>query len=167
MRPELGVTGCSSSVTNVVLADKKNYKNPSYRSGANPLWGKKKHSLLIDSQGASNREIQTESGTLKFENGVAALSDDSRAKDIYDEIQKTKASHPNQYALIEDKPTVNTDRTHRMRIVSPGMPWRKYDALGRIVEDICFVPSKDVSDHLELEGGVSITIVDTKEMEIR
>src|SRR3990167_8113432 len=123
-------------MSNVILSDKKDYENPSYRSGTNPLWGKKKHSLLIDSQGASNQEIQTESGTLKFENGVAALPDDSRAKDIYDEIQKTKALHPNQYALIEDKPTVNTDTVHRYYFGGhPAMPWAKYDYLGRRVYD--------------------------------
>ena len=121
-------------MSNIFLSDKKKYVNPSYRSGANPLWGKKKHSLLIDSQGASNKEIQTESGTLKFENGVAALPDDSRAKDIYDEIQKTEALHPNQYSLVEDKPTVNTDTVHRYYFGGhPAMPWATYDALGRRV----------------------------------
>src|SRR3990167_448378 len=121
-------------MANIHLGNKKNYKNPSYRSGANPLWGKKKHSLIVDAQGASNREIRTESGTLRFENGVAALPDDSRAKDIYDEIQRTEARHPNQYALVQDKQTVNTDSIHRMRIVSPGMPWHTYDEIGRKIE---------------------------------
>ena len=123
-------------MANVVLSNKQNYVNPSYRSGANPLWGKKKHSLLIDAQGASNKTIQTESGSLRFENGVAALPDDSRAKDIYDEIQKTQALHPNQYSLVQDKPTVNTDTVHRYFFgCMPAMPWHEYDELGRRVYD--------------------------------
>jgi hypothetical protein len=123
-------------LASVVLSDKKNYTNPSYRSGANPLWGKKKHSLLIDSQGASNKTIRTESGTLKFENGVAALPNDERAKDMYDEIQKTEALHPNQYSLVENKPVVNPDTIHRYTFGShPAMPWATYDELGRRVKD--------------------------------
>ena len=137
MRPGLVGTECLCSVTSIVTANKKNYKNPSYRSGANPLWGKKKHSLIVDAQGASNREIRTESGTLRFENGVAALPDDSRAKDIYDEIQRTEARHPNQYALVQDKQTVNTDEIHRYYFGSlPAMPWATYDELGRRIQDL-------------------------------
>ena len=116
---------------NLHLGNKKNYTNPSYRRGDNPLWGKKKHSLLIDAQGASNKEVQTESGTVKFENGVAMLPHDTRAQDVYDELRVTEARHPNQYALVNNKPTINVDKTHRMRIVSPGMPWHEYDELGR------------------------------------
>lgn len=123
-------------MANVVLSDKKNYKNPSYRRSDHPSFRDKKHTLLIDSQGASNREIPTESGTLKFENGVAVLPDDSRAKDMYDEIQRMEARHPNQYALVQDKPTVNTDTVHRYHFGShPAMPWARYDELGRRVKD--------------------------------
>src|SRR3990167_865455 len=123
-------------MANIHLGNKKNYKNASYRSGSNPLWGKKKHSLIIDSEGASNRDIQTESGALRFENGVAALPDDSRAKDIYDEIQRTEARHPNQYALVQDKQTVNVDEIHRYYFGSlPAMPWATYDELGRRISD--------------------------------
>jgi len=123
-------------LTNVVLSDKKNYKNPSYRRSDHPSFGEKKHSLIVDAQGASNGEIRTESGTLRFENGVAVLPDDSRAKDIHDEIQKTHARHPGQYALVQDKPTVNTDTVHRYQFGShPAMPWAKYDYLGRRVYD--------------------------------
>ena len=113
----------------------KNKKNPSYKSPVNPLWGKKKHSLIVDSQGASNKTIRTESGVIKFEDGVAALPNDDRAKDIYDELKAREARHPNQYAFIGNKPTVNVDKTHRMRIVSPGMPWNRYDSRGRKVND--------------------------------
>ena len=91
----------------------KNYTNPSYRRSDHPSFGEKKHSLLIDSQGASNKSIETESGTLRFENGVAVLPDDSRAKDIYDEMKVKHSLHPNQYSLTEDKPTVNADTVHR------------------------------------------------------
>ena len=91
----------------------KGYTNPSFKRSDHPSFEEKKHSLLIDSQGASNREIQTESGTLRFEDGIAVLPDDSRAKDIYDEIQVKHASHPGHFTLVEDKPTVNTDPVHR------------------------------------------------------
>lgn len=97
---------------NVVLSDKTKYKNPSYRKNGKHF-EKKKHSLVIDSQGASNREVRTESGTLKFENGVAMLPHDTRARDIVDEMNASEALHPQQYALIENKSTVNVDKTHR------------------------------------------------------
>ena len=92
---------------------KENYVNPSYTRSDHPSFQEKKHTLLIDNQGASNRSIPTESGTLRFENGVAVLPDDDRAKDIYDEIVATEALHPGQYTLVEDKPTVNVDKIHR------------------------------------------------------
>ena len=111
----------------------KKYVNPSYRRSDHPSFQDKKHTLLIDSQGASNKSIKTESGTLRFENGVAVLPDDSRAKDIHDEMRAKHSLHPNQYTLLEDKPTVNTSEIHRMRITSPGMPWATYDELGRRV----------------------------------
>jgi len=113
----------------------KKYVNPSYRRSDHPSFQDKKHTLLIDSQGASNKSIETESGTLQFENGVAVLPDDSRAKDIHDEMRAKHSLHPNQYTLLEDKPTVNTNEIHRMRITSPGMPWATYDELGRRVYD--------------------------------
>ena len=92
---------------------KQDYINPSYRRSDHPSFQDKKHTLLIDNQGASNRDIRTESGTLRFENGVAVLPNDERARDIYDEIKATEALHPNQYTLVEDKPTVNIDLDHR------------------------------------------------------
>jgi hypothetical protein len=95
---------------------KQDYVNPSYKTADHPSFQEKKHTLLIDNQGASNRVVKTESGTLRFESGVAMLPDDSRAKDIYDEITATEALHPNQYTLVEDKPTVNVDTAHRMRV---------------------------------------------------
>jgi hypothetical protein len=91
----------------------KEYVNPSYRNAGHPSFKEKKHTLVIDNQGASNKDIQTESGTLRFENGVAVLPDDSRAKDMYDEMMATKALHPDHYTIVEDKPTVNIDQIHR------------------------------------------------------
>ena len=123
-------------MTNVILSDKKNYVNPSYRRSDHPSFQQKKHSLIVDAQSASNRDVKTESGTLRFENGVAVLPDDSRAKDIVQEMNVTKARHPNQYALIEDKPTVNTDSIHRMRVTTLAMPWATYDELGRRVKTL-------------------------------
>ena len=123
-------------MANLRLTDKKDYVNPSYKQSDHPSFQDKKHTLLIDAQGASNRTIKTESGTLRFENGVAVLPNDSRARDIYDEIQKTEAQHPDQYALVEKKPTVNTDRIHHYYFGShPAMPWATYDELGRRVLD--------------------------------
>ena len=144
-------------MTNVVLSDKKSYVNPSYRRSDHPSFQQRKHSLVIDSQGASNRDVKTESGTLRFENGVAVLPDDSRAKDIVQEMNVTKARHPNQYALIEDKPTVNTDSIHRMRITVPALPWATYDELGRRVktleEDENGKSNEQVSDFTERGTG--------------
>jgi len=48
----------------------------------------------------------------------------------------TEARHPGQYALIEDKPTVNTDSIHRMRITVPALPWHEYDEMGRRVKTL-------------------------------
>ena len=93
--------------------------------------------MVVDAQGASNRDVKTESGTLRFENGVAVLPDDSRARDIVQEMNATEARHPNQYALLEKRPTVNVDiGTHPMRVTSPGMPWATYDELGRRVKTL-------------------------------
>ena len=100
-------------MTNVILNDKKDYTNPSYRRSDHPSFKDSRHTMVVDSQGASNRDVKTESGTLRFENGVAVLPDDSRARDIVQEMNATEARHPNQYALLEDRPTVNVDETHR------------------------------------------------------
>lgn len=94
----------------------KNYTNPSYRRPDHPSFQEKRHSMIVDAQGASNKEIRTESGTLKFENGVAVLPDDSRAKDVYDELKAKHARHPNQFSLTQKRLTVNPDNTHRMRV---------------------------------------------------
>ena len=91
----------------------KNYTNPSYQRSDHPSFQKKRHSMIVDAQGASNKEIRTESGTLKFENGVAVLPDDTRAKDVYDELKAKHARHPNQFMLSEKRGTVNVDETHR------------------------------------------------------
>ena len=137
-------------MTNVVLSDKKSYVNPSYRRSDHPSFQQKKHNLVIDSQGASNRELRTESGTLRFENGVAVLPSDSRAKDIVQEMNETEARHPNQYSLTE-KPTVNVDKTHRYYFGShPAMPWAEYDELGRRIQD---PDIKEVDDGKSIEQG--------------
>ena len=123
-------------MTNVHLNDKKSYVNPSYRRSDHPSFQQKRHTMVVDAQGASNKEVKTESGTLRFENGVAVLPDDSRARDMVQEMNATKALHPNQFALIEKKGTVNVDKTHRYYFGShPGMPWATYDELGRRVKD--------------------------------
>ena len=94
----------------------KNYTNPSYRRPDHPSFQEKRHSMIVDAQGASNKVIETESGKLKFENGVAVLPDDSRAKDVYDELKAKHARHPNQFSLTQKRLTVNPDNTHRMRV---------------------------------------------------
>ena len=126
----------------VHLDDKKKYVNPSYRRPDHPAFKQAKHTLVVDAQGASNKEVRTESGTIKFENGVAVLAaNESRARDIVDEMNQSadpavRARHPRQYALVENKPTVNVDQIHRFFFGShPGLPWLKYDELGRRVRD--------------------------------
>ncbi len=64
----------------------KEYVNPSYRRSDHPSFQEKHHTLIIDPQGASNKAIPTESGKLRFENGVAVLPNDERARDIVDEL---------------------------------------------------------------------------------
>lgn len=119
----------------------KEYVNPSYRRSDHPSFRDKKHTIIVDAQGASNKSIPTESGTLRFENGVAVLPNDERARDIVDELNGTddlnkRALHPNQYALVENKPTVNVDPIHNYTFGShPSMPWATYDERGRRVED--------------------------------
>ena len=126
---------------NLHLTDKKKYVNPSYRQSNHPSFQEKKHTLIIDAQGASNKSIKTESGTLRFENGVAVLPHDERGRDIVDELNgsndpNVRALHPDQYALVENKRTVNVDETHRYHFGSHlPMPWATYDERGRRVED--------------------------------
>ena len=91
--------------------------------------------------------IKTESGTLRFEDGVAVLPHDSRARDIYDEIQATEARHPNQYSLVENKPTVNVDPLHRYFFG----PTRKFsESWERIFEN-----TDDQENEEELDGKQS------------
>ena len=129
------------TVANLRLKDKKKYINPSYRQSNHPSFQEKKHTLIIDAQGASNKFIKTESGTLRFENGVAVLLNDERGRDIVDELNgshdpNVRALHPDQYALVENKRTVNVDETHRYHFGSHlAMPWATYDEHGRRVED--------------------------------
>ena len=105
--------GLTSIVANIQLGNKKDYRNPSYRRPDHPSFGEKRHSMIVDAQGASNREIKTESGTLKFENGVAVLPNDTRAKDVYDELLAKHARHPKQFMLSEKRGTVNVSDLHR------------------------------------------------------
>lgn len=130
----------------------KKYTNPSYRRSDHPSFEEKKHTLIIDSQGASNKSIETESGTLRFENGMAVLPDDERGRDMYDEVTKTHALHPNQYALVEDKPTVHVDPIHNYTFGShPPMPWASYDERGRRVED----PEEEQNEREDVRSGDS------------
>ena len=142
-------------MANLRLTDKKDYKNPSYRRPDHPSFQEKKHSLVIDAQSASNKTIETESGKLRFENGVAVLPDDERARDIVDELNgshdpNVRALHPDQYALVEEKPTVNTDPIHNYTFGShPAMPWATYDEHGKRVED----PEEEIEDDRQTEPG--------------
>ena len=123
------------------VSNRANYVNPSYRKSNHPSFQQKRHNLVIDSQGASNREVHTESGTIKFEAGVAVLPADSRARDIVDEMNQSadpavKALHPRQYSLVENKPTVRVDTVHRFFFGShPGLPWLRYDQFGRRIRN--------------------------------
>lgn len=98
-------------MANIHLNKPTDFVNQSYRRSDHKSFQEKKHSLIIDAQSAVNKEIKTESGTLRFENGVAVLPDDTRAKDVYDELAQD--THPDHYALVEDKQTVNVSQTHR------------------------------------------------------
>ena len=123
-------------MANLYLNDRKNYVNPSYRRSDHPSFKEKRHTMVVDSQGASNRDVQTESGTLRFENGVAVLPDDSRARDIVQEMNATEARHPNQYALLEDRPTVNADETHRYHFGwSRRYEWAHERLFGKLAAD--------------------------------
>ena len=136
-------------MTNVILNDKKDYVNPSYRRSDHPSFQQKRHTMVVDSQGASNRDVKTESGTLRFENGVAVLPDDSRARDIVQEMNATEANHPNQYALLEKRGTVNVDTVHRYHFGSmppiSGHASRGIKCMYRFCEECNGVASKDTT----------------------
>ena len=128
----------------------ENYTNPSYRRPNHPSFGDKRHSMIVDAQGASNKEIKTESGTLKFEHGVAVLPDDTRAKDVYDELNAKHARHPNQFMLSEKRGTVNVDETHRYSFGwsrSFESAWER--AFGKTEND----PEEDENGRQEVESG--------------
>lgn len=128
----------------------ENYTNPSYRRPNHPSFGDKRHSMIVDAQGASNKEIKTESGTLKFEHGVAVLPDDTRAKDVYDELNAKHARHPNQFMLSEKRGTVNVDETHRYSFGwsrSFESAWEQ--AFGKTEND----PEEDENGRQEVESG--------------
>ena len=127
----------------------KDYVNPSYRRSDHPSFQEKHHTLIIDAQGASNKVIPTESGNLRFENGVAVLPSDDRARDIVDELNgssdpNVRALHPEQYALVEKKRTVNVDSIHNYTFAAMAMPWATYDERGRRVADV-------IQDEIEIQ----------------
>ena len=146
---------------NLHLTDKKKYVNPSYRQSNHPSFQEKKHTLIIDAQVSSNKSIKTESGTLRFENGVAVLPHDERGRDIVDELNgsndpNVRALHPDQYALVENKRTVNVDETHRYHFGSHlPMPWATYDERGRRVEDPDI--KEDDRDRRNESGAASVS----------
>lgn len=160
-RTEVQNCQLGSTVTNIHLKDKKKYVNPSYRRPDHPSFQEKKHTLIIDAQGASNKRIKTESGTLRFENGVAVLPNDERGRDIVDELNgsddpNVRRLHPDQYALVENKRTVNVDETHRYHFGSHlAMPWATYDERGRRVKDPDI--KEDHHDRREQPGTDSVS----------
>lgn len=133
----------------VHLGKPTDYTNPSYRRSDHPSFQQKRHTMVVDVQGASNRTVQTESGTLRFENGVAVLPDDSRARDIVQEMNATEASHPNQYALLEKRGTVNVDTVHRYHFGSmpqiSGHAARGIKCMYRFCEECNGVASKETT----------------------
>lgn len=113
----------------------KPFRTHSHRDPNNPhIKEKKRQSVLIDIQAPKRKTVITTAGTVTFERGMAVMPDDSRAEDILGELKKTEM-HPDQYNLVKHREGMWRDREHPMRTTNPGMPWARYDDLGRRLED--------------------------------
>jgi hypothetical protein len=109
------------------------FRNKSHRNKHNPELHKKKQTLLQDLDHGKGIHVEnTNAGTVVFEDGLAVLPNDSRGNEMWAELD-AKRRHPHQYAYVRDREGMMRDTTHPMRVVNPGMPWHKYDDLGRKV----------------------------------
>lgn len=106
---------------------KKPWKNRSYKDRGNPDINKDKHyNMIIDTQAHDGKySVETEAGTIEFDQGIATLPADTRAKDIVAELREKHAKHPDQFAFLEKRSRINTDPVHRYQIVVPELPWKK------------------------------------------
>ena len=102
---------------------KKPWINKSYKRSDNPDINRDpKHHMIMDVQREMTGVVETESGNLVFDQGIATLPADSRAEDIYAELQEKHAIHPQHFALLKDRERHNDSRTHRY--FQGGLPGR-------------------------------------------
>mgnify|MGYP001586779533 CR=1 FL=1 len=116
----------------------KPWRNKSHKSKFNKDFDVPRHAWITDIQNSGTHEIKTESGTIRFEQGIATLPDDSRVNDIHAELQEKHSLHPEhrQFVKIPHKERINTSRTHRyFQGALPPMPWHKYDGAGRRIPE--------------------------------
>ena len=93
---------------------KKLWVNKSYKRGDNPDINRDpKHHMIMDVQREMTGPIETESGTIMFDQGLATLPADSRAEDVYAELQEKHAIHPQHFALLKNRERYNDSQTHR------------------------------------------------------
>jgi len=108
---------------------KNPFKNRSHADLNNPvLQNQKKQNVLVNIQNP-NQEIRTESGTVKFEKGIAVLPPDSRAKDILGELKEKHSTHRDHFSLIEGRESMKraVKQTHKSVFSVPRLPWKDDD----------------------------------------
>jgi hypothetical protein len=115
---------------------KKPYRNRSHKDRANPdIVKAKKQTIVVDALDKSaRREVQTEAGTVLFEDGMAVLPADGRGDEVMAEL-KAKSRDPNAVGGLKNRESMMTHRGHEASQSffgnHPGVPWAMYDDLGR------------------------------------
>ena len=113
------------------------WTNESHRSSNNSEFKKKKQTVLNNLDAGDGIKVEhTEAGTVVFDQGMAVLPNDGRADEIHKELE-SRQRHPDQYAVTKHRESMSRQDVdlHPMRSLTIGLPWNKYDKLGRKVED--------------------------------
>lgn len=111
--------------------------NESHRSPNNSEFKKKKQTILNNLNAGDGVKVEhTQAGTVVFDQGMAVLPDDGRADEIHKELESRQV-HPHQYAVTKHREGMKRDDVdvHPMRALTIGLPWNKYDDLGRLIRE--------------------------------
>ena len=108
---------------------RKPFSTGNIRDPKNPVFKPRtKQRILINAQGNfGTRKVETQAGTVVFQDNVAALPNDGRGQEMADEIVQTHGKHPDHFAVIPNREGPGArDRVHNYFWGSwPQMPWKK------------------------------------------
>ena len=104
--------------------------NPSYKRPSNRILNESpRHAVIQNMQSAKPTEVmQTEAGTIVFQNGMAVLPNDSRPDDVRAELSEKHGLHPGHFVLHKGQRNKNRDGIHNYVFGCwPEMPWKRID----------------------------------------